>query len=182
MDKGFKKLAVIISLLFFHTIILHAEIKVPNEIKFENEVYVKVFQSGDGIKTNRVTEYLRKGENLESFEKMISIWEYPQVKNMNGFADNLIRVHESAYPSMPRNVTNKQDGSESLINFIVSDGNVSEYNLFRLMMKEGHLVTYQFVNRNYNEAGSAEVRKWIKYLESEESAWIKAIEDMNYIK
>lgn len=182
MNKVLKKTAVIISLLFFHTVILQAELKVPGEIKFDNEVYVKVFQSGDGIKTNRVTEYLREGESLENFEKMISVWEYPQVKDMNEFADNLIRIHQSGYPSMPRSLTKKKDSSEALIKFIVSDGNASEYNLFRLMVREGHLVTYQFSYRDYSKAESAENKKWIKNTEAKESVWIKAVEGLNYIK
>ena len=83
-----KKLVLIISMLVLHTI-LYSQLSIPGEIKFNNETYIKAYQAGDGDKTNRVTEYLKKGEDLETYEKMIAIWEYPQVKDTELFAKNI---------------------------------------------------------------------------------------------
>ena len=88
-----KKIRSLIFLLFLMmlSMITYPAVKTPSEVTFDGEVYKQAYQDGDGVKTNRVTEYLRKGENHDNYAKMIAIWEYPEVKDLEGFTGNLIK-------------------------------------------------------------------------------------------
>ena len=72
MNKNVRNLFVLLCLILISTV-TYSAIKVPSEVTFEGEVYEQAYQKGDGINTNRITEYLRKGENLDTYVKFVAI-------------------------------------------------------------------------------------------------------------
>ena len=57
-----KKIRSLIFLLFLMmlSMITYPAVKTPSEVTFDGEVYKQAYQDGDGVKTNLVTDYLRK--------------------------------------------------------------------------------------------------------------------------
>ena len=56
MNKNVRNLFVLLCLILISTV-TYSAIKVPSEVTFEGEVYEQAYQKGDGINTNRITEY-----------------------------------------------------------------------------------------------------------------------------
>ena len=181
MEKSIKTLVFLFSLLFSYTIVL-AEVKVPSEIKFNKEVYKQVYQAGNGKTSDKVTEYLKSGETLEKFEKMFSIWEYPNAKDVKIFTGNLIRNSNTSYKITPREILENDDNTETMASLIITAGNVSEYNIYRVLIKDGHVVTYQFSYRIYDNPGTPAYKKWLESLDKNETEWFKAMVNMKDIK
>ena len=181
MQKSVRTLLFLVSLLFLYTT-MYAEVKVPAEIKFNNEVYKKAYQDGNGAASNKVTEYLRSGETLEKFDKMFSIWEYPGAKDVKTFTGNLIKNPNYSNTVTPREIMENDAGTETMVSVIVTAGNVSEYNLYRILMRDGHVVTYQFSYRIYEKTGTAAYKKWIENINKNEMGWFNAMASMKDIK
>ena len=179
MQKSIKSLMLLFGFLFLY-VTVSAEVKVPSEIKFNGEVYKQAYQDGSGKNANKVTEYLKSGETPERFEKMFSIWEYPGAKDRKIFAGNLLK--NSSYKVTPREILENNSGTETMVSLIITAGNVSEYNIYRVLMRDGHVVTYQFSYRIYENSGTAAYKKWIDTIDKNEMVWITAMSKMNDIK
>ena len=179
-----KKIRSLIFLLFLMmlSMITYPAVKTPSEVTFDGEVYKQAYQDGDGVKTNRVTEYLRKGENHDNYAKMIAIWEYPEVKDLEGFTGNLIKDHKKNYPTLQREVIVKNDGSESLVNFVMAEGNITEFDIFRLLKRDGHVTAYQYTNRNYSPTKTSDNTKWWNDLKQNKNKWVDLMTKVNYVK
>ena len=181
MEKSMKALIFLFSLLFLYTMV-SAEVKVPSEIKFNNEVYKQAYQTGNGTTSDKVTEYLKSGETLEKFEKMFSIWEYPNAKDINAFTGALIKNPYSPYKIIPREIFENNTAKETMVSVIITAGNISEYNIYRVLMRDGHVVTYQFSYRVYDNPGTAVYKKWLGNIDKNESEWMAAMAKMKDIK
>ena len=181
MNKITKNLTFLICFVFLH-ILSYSAVKVPNEIKFDNEKYKLAFQDGDGVTTQKISEYLRSGEDLESYVKLIGILEFPNNTDVKIFAENLILLHEQKYPLQKREMFMKSDGSEALISYIITDGDITEFNIFKLVNKSGHVVIYQFVFRNYSPKNDPQSEKWLATLEENKDKWITQMGKANFAK
>ena len=181
MEKTIKALIFLFGLLFLYTIV-SAEVKVPSEIKFNKEVYKQAYQAGNGKTSDKVTEYLKSGETLERFEKMFSIWEYPDAKNVKTFTGNLVKNSNPQYKVTPRKILENNETGEAMVSLIITAGNVSEYNIYRVLIRDGHVVTYQFSYRIYENPETPAYKKWLGKLNSNEAEWFTAMADMKDIK
>ena len=181
MKKGIKTLIFLFSLLFLYTIV-SAEVKVPSEIKFNKELYKQAYQAGNGTTSNKVTEYLKSGETLDRFEKMFSIWEYPDAKNVKTFTGYLIKDSNPQYKITPREILENNEAGETMASLIITAGNISEYNMYRVLIRDGHVVTYQFSYRIYENPGTPAYKKWLEKLNSNEAEWFAAMAGMKDIK
>ena len=181
MKKRLNLLMVLFSMLFLYAI-ASADVKVPSEIKFAGEVYKQAYQAGNGISSNKVTEYLKTGETLEKFEKMFSIWEYPDAKDRKVFAGNLIKNPNTSYKVTPREILENNTDSETMVSLIITAGNISEYNIYRVLMRNGHVVTYQFSYRIYANTGTPAYRTWLETINKNETGWMTAMSKMKDIK
>ena len=181
MKKSIKTLIFLFSLLFLYTIV-SAEVKVPSEIKFNKEVYKQAYQAENGKTSDKVTEYLKNGETLERFERMFSIWEYPNAKDVKIFTGNLIRNSNPSYKVTPREILENDDKTETMASLIITAENVSEYNIYRVLMRDGHVVAYQFSYRIYDNPGTPAYKKWLVNLDKNETEWFEAMANMRNIK
>lgn len=181
MAKNLKSIIILFSLLFLYTTI-YAEVKVPKEIKFSGETYKQAYQAGNGATSDKVTEYLRSGETLERFEKMLSIWEYPNARDKDIFAGNLIKNPYSPYKIIPGRILENDESTETMMSLIITAESASEYNIYRILMRDGHVVTYQFSYRTYEKQGTAAYNKWIESIEKNEPDWFSAVSKMKDIK
>ncbi len=172
----------ILSFLLLISMITYSAVKTPSEVTFDGEVYKQAFQTGDGVKTNRITEYLRNGENLETYVKMVAIMEFPDATDVKTFAGNLIKNHKQKYPSLGRSIIEKNDGSEAQVAYVIAEGNITEFNIFRLMKRDGHVVIYQYVYRNYSALNTSDNTKWWNNLKQNQNKWAELMTQVNYVK
>ena len=144
----FQVLAVF--LLLAHT--AQAQLAVPKSVKFDGEQFYQASQQGDGVQKDRVTEYVRKSEDINGqWIKLIAVWEFPNIKDARAYAGNLIKMHKENYPSLGRSIEEKQDGSEVMVSFLSKQDNIGEMNIFRIFKKNGHVVAYQYACRGYGD-------------------------------
>ena len=181
MIKSVKSL-FLLSFFLLISMVTYSAVKTPSELTFDGEVYKQVFQEGDGVKTNRVTEYLKRGEDLNAYVKMVAIWEYPGVTDVKVFAENLIKTHKQNYPSLERSIIVKNDGSEAQVDFIIAEGDITEFNIFRLMKRDGHVVAYQYVYRDYSALKTVDNAKWWNNLKQNKNKWAELMTQVNYVK
>ena len=172
----------ILSCLLLISMVTYSAVKTPSEVTFDGEVYKQAFQDGDGVKTNRVTEYLKKGENLNTYVKIVAIWEYPGVTDVKAFAGDLIKTHKQNYPSLGRSIIVKDDGSEAQVDYIIAEGDIKEFNIFRLIKRDGHVVAYQYVYRNYSALNTSDNTKWWNNLKQNKNKWAELMTQVNYVK
>ncbi|WP_434777333.1 hypothetical protein [Neisseria sp. Ec49-e6-T10] len=181
MENKFKKVILLFGLSFL-CMTVFAEVNVPSQIKFGGEVYKQIYQAGNGTTSDKVTEYLIKGETLEKFEKMFSIFEYPNVKDRKKFVGLLVNNPSVPYKIIPREVFENKADTETIVSLIINAGNISEYNIYRVLMRNNHVVTYQFSYRVYEGHETAAYKKWQETIDKNESLWITAIAKMKDIK
>lgn len=172
----------VLSCLLLMSIAAYSAVKTPSEVTFNGEVYKQAFQEGDGIRNNRVTEYLRSRETFDNYVQMIAIWEYPNIRNLEEFAGNLIRDHKKNFPSLGREIIVKNDQSEAVINYVVTAGNITEFDIFRLLKRDGHIIVYQYVSRNYSPTNTSRNTKWRNDLKQNKAKWVEIMTKVDYVK
>ena len=181
MIKNVRNLLILACLLLI-SMITYSAIKVPSEVTFDGEVYEQAYQKGDGINTNRITEYLRKGENLDTYVKLVAIMEFPETTDVKELAEYLIKVHKQKYPSLARNIIVKNDESEAQVDYMAAKGDITEFDIFRVLKKDDHVILYQYVYRNYSPLNTSDNTKWRNNLTQNKSKWIELMMQVNYIK
>ena len=124
----------------------------PKSVQFDGESFYLANQQGDGVKTDRATEYVRKGEDINGkWIKLVAVREYPDQKDAKAYAGSLIKIHKKNYPSYSRSLDEKADGSEALVSFLTARGEITQMEIFRIVKKNGHVVAYQYACRSYGD-------------------------------
>jgi hypothetical protein len=118
-------------------------------ITFDGERYEQRFENrNDGV---QVVEYLRSGETLKDWTKLVAIRHFPKLNDPKAAAGNLARVVQQHNPQARSQVLAKDDGSEAVVDFLTwSPGDDRlELNIHRYQRISGvpGLVAYQFAWR-----------------------------------
>ncbi len=140
-------------------------------ITFDGERYEQRFENRkDAV---QVVEYLRSGETLKDWTKLVAIRHFPRLDEPKAAVANLARVVQQHNPQARTQVIAKDDGAEAIVDFLTwSPGDDRlEFNVHRYRRIAGTpgLVAYQFAWRFRSAElpgdGSATVRanrqRWI---------------------
>ena len=108
-----------------------AEIRGAAEVREvrRGEVEPGVAERGSG---DPVAEFIPKGETLEKWTHLASIRRFPEQDDPQALAKTTVEGVAEQYPGAPTNIQNDPQGSDAVIEFIVSppDDSFAEYNLF----------------------------------------------------
>ena len=117
-------------------------------MEFDGETYTLAFSNKlpSGVLTDK---YLRAGESVRQWEKMITIQYNPALADPVKAAVDLGAVLESQYPQAEYSIRRFEEKSEAMLYFLVWSGKdqpVAEFNIYRYL-KYGNapgLMVYQF--------------------------------------
>lgn len=118
-------------------------------VVFNGETYV--MQQDKDEDYVRIAEFVRPQEDLASWTRLIAIRHHPRLMNPLSAATNLGHKMQEQYPGLTYEVTNYNNGTETIIEFTLrsANGSFAEFNAWRFMKRDGYsgLISYQFSHR-----------------------------------
>ncbi|MCR5504821.1 MAG: hypothetical protein K6E94_04590 [Elusimicrobiaceae bacterium] len=125
--------------------------KETQSISFNNQTYYLAYS--DGNQTIWLNEYLQKGEKLDSYKYMFSVRSYDTVTATPAqMVENMAKLYKQQNSLNEYQVFNGK-GEDSCISFIMTQGNIVEFNLFRYTTVKDSPLALQFVYREYIQNG-----------------------------
>lgn len=97
-------------------------------------------------------EYVRQGENLDTWTKMVGVYTYQNQHSARDFALTLQRTVRQNNPNAPCNLTFIPENGEAIVDFVATADKpkrIFELNIFRLQTSGEDVVAYQFAVRVY---------------------------------
>ena len=122
-----------------------------------------------------LVEYVRPGESLQSWTRLVAIRHFAKLDDPRAAAGNLARIVREHNPNARADVIAKNDGSEAIVDFITwapGDDRL-EFNVHRYRRVEGlpGLVSYQFAWR----FRMAELQDATKTVSANRKRWVDAM-------
>lgn len=124
----------------------------PESVTFDG--HTLVFASQDKNAGESLREYIPAGEKLESWTRLASIREYPNLDDPKAVVANLIKLMKQQYPQARHAVMENKETGEVLVDFVVwpPDESFVEFNVFKYSRRDGGgLVAQQYALRNYED-------------------------------
>src|SRR5262249_9678018 len=112
------------------------------------------FVSGNETASERLKEYLPEGQKLESWTKLASIREYPNLNDPRAVAENLVRALKQQNPAAQSAMIQNPKTGEVIVDFVTwpSDTAFVEFNIFRYSRNpRGGLIAQQYALREYKD-------------------------------
>lgn len=143
------------------------------EFRFDADRYFLAFSNKDKADAY-VNEYIREGETLDNWQKLIGVYYFPTNAPPQTAVQKLSEVVKRSDPGADVRIIDTDNKNEAMIDFFVKSRTnpmVEEYDIFRYARSaDGKgLMTYQFALRCYgNQAieefkkNTADKQKWIK--------------------
>jgi hypothetical protein len=124
----------------------------PKRLTFDGQILVLAWQGGAPGEIAR--EYIPPAEKLESWTKLASIREYPQLDDPRAVAANLVRALKQQNPAAQSAMIENPATGEVIVDFVTwpADRAFVEFNVFKYARKPGGgLVAQQYALRDYQD-------------------------------
>ena len=147
-------------------------------VTFDSERYVL---RGDARRAPiPLVEYVRAGESLQSWTRLVAIRHFAKLDDPRAAAGNLARIVREHNPNARADVIAKDDGSEAIVDFLTwapGDDRL-EFNVHRYRRVDGlpGLVAYQFAWR----FRMAELADPTKTVSANRKRWIDAMTRVDF--
>ena len=151
----------------------------PSSVIFNDETYYLEYSVGNNVQW--LNEYLQKGENFNSFTKMFTVRSYDtSTATPEQLVANIAALYQQQNPLNKYQVF-KGKGDDYCISFIMTQGNIVEFNLFRYTSVKGHPLALQFVYREYiqNNEHKPAMQKMAQAAKTNLNTWKKEIINMS---
>ena len=147
------------------------------KIEFDGDIYYLAFSAknpGGGY----FNEYIREGENLNNWKRLLAVYHFPNLNNPVQAAQNVANMVKMTNKDARFQIIQNKERNEAIIDFFTwtqTEPTVAEFNIFRYTKGDGRpgLIAYQFAFRNYGKL-TAEYQK--EFTENK-SKWIGLIAD-----
>ena len=168
------KKILIVFLLFLSMHFINKNIYAANTVNnflFDCEKYNLVFSSKDPNTKGYINEYLRQQDNLTKWSKMISLYNYPALKDPISTASNFETYYKKTYPNSAIDVEKDKNKNEAYVAFIITDGKIIEFNYWRYLINKKykgvicHLFYYRSKDNNmkkFDKEVGSNCQRWIK--------------------
>ncbi len=150
---------------------LFAQIETPKSITFQEQEYKITKKKNNTQKDFTVTEYLPPNEKLKNFNQLFAVWEKPQSTDLKALVAQIalegsINGTEHRISSM---VYDQETNEYIIAKFLLSE-KISEYNVYRLFLHDGHLAAYAYTKRTSftPTKNSDDFNKWISDIKNNE--------------
>ncbi len=174
-----------LSVLLISTVKAQSEptdyLSVGSKIEFNGEEYELKWSSHPSSEYYK-QEYLRENDKLPKYEKMLMVealkGDIPAIKAANGKIDEL----ENWKKSNPIVSYEKfENGKEIILEFVVSNGNSYEWNIYKYKNEENksgnYLVLYSYSYRNYI-SNEKEKDKFLNTIKTTKTDLVKKVEEI----
>ena len=139
-----------------------------HKMVFDSENYYLAYSDNLPPSSGFFNEYIREGENLDNWKKIIGVTHYPEINSPEEYVDFFQKNSQIDNP----HVFIKQPDTEVIFDFVISQGEITELNIFRYVKKSGipGIFAYQFAIRNYGaltpefQKEIAKREKWIDFV------------------
>lgn len=122
-------------------------------ISFDGQTYYVAFHKADGGKS--ITEYLPKGQKLDSWVRLVSIRTLPGEDNPKLAALGLVRTLKYQNPRAQSAMMQHPSSKDVIVDFVTwpQDGKFIEFNIFRYskLAKNKGLLLQQYAQRAYGD-------------------------------
>lgn len=160
--------------------------KLP-QIDFDGQAYRLAFSTRQPA--GRINEYLRPGESLDKYSRMIGVYTFPGLKDKTPqeALQMLSAYMMSSNPMVSYEMHESKDKNAAIIDFLVFSPGVTmaEYNVFKYVKDGDEMKSLQFVARWYATNGKDAVENArnfaTSYLENRQE-WVKKVDEMRFPK
>lgn len=131
---------------------LFAQIEVPKTMTFDGIKFTKAFS--DTASSGPLTEYLPKGQSLESWTKLMGIYEFPKLKDPTSAAVKLATTLKEINPQAQSQVLENPDAGIAMVDFVTwpKDSAFVEFNIWKYRKSSaGGLLAIQYAERAYTD-------------------------------
>lgn len=127
--------------------------------EFAGQCFFEAYSTENPETKQLMIEYLPKGESLDSFTHMFSYYELPHVEaeHLENMVISLTQDTESPIYSKCLAAFKDEELNEYVITKVASQNQVTEYVVYRFMVKNGYIVYYFYSYRTYEE----DVEAWL---------------------
>ncbi|MDR1123384.1 MAG: hypothetical protein LBL61_02005 [Elusimicrobiota bacterium] len=128
-------------------------------VSFDGETYALAYSDGgENYNPKWLNEYLRKGDTLERWIKMVAIRDYGVAVSKHAPEQMALVTSQNLLASNPQakyKTYLAEDKNEAMIDFFTwtPDGKIAEFNVFKFAIIDGSLISYQFAFREYDGKG-----------------------------
>jgi hypothetical protein len=122
-------------------------------VNFDGEKYLLEYSVVDANHA-WLNEYVRKGDNINSFVKLIALRTYgDSTITTREAATSVIRNLNATNPQAKAEIFENETTGDVVIDFFTwaPDGSIMEFNVFRFSRTTGSLVSLQFAFREYKD-------------------------------
>jgi hypothetical protein len=124
----------------------------PESVTFDGQTLIFAAQSENQGET--VREYIPAGQRLESWTRLASIREYPNLNDPKAVVANLIQALKQQNPQARSAVAENRESGEIVVDFVTwpPDESFVEFNVFKYSRTEGGgLIAHQYALRDYED-------------------------------
>jgi len=122
-------------------------------ISFDGQTYYVAYHKAEGGKS--ITEYLPKGQNLDSWVRLVSVRTLPGEDNPKLAALGLVRTLKYQNPQAQSAMMQHPSSKDVIVDFVTwpQDGKFIEFNIFRYskLAKNKGLLLQQYAQRAYGD-------------------------------
>ncbi len=140
-------------------------LRAPRKLSFDGETYLKAFE--DRTATGELAEYLRKGDRIERWEKILGLYEFVVPGGPQAFAEAMAANIRKGRPGAKCTLRRDPRDGSVLLAFVTwpSDGSYAEFNVwkFRPADRGEGVLALQYARRAYRD-----VEKFLADLAREE--------------
>lgn len=125
----------------------------PEEMKFNGLVFKKAFS--DTSSAGPFSEYLPKGQSLDSWTKLMGFYYFPALRDPKDAAQTLARVVKEQNPDAQSGVIYNETTNEAVVDFVTwpQDQSDVEFNVWKYKKNpDGKgLIALQYAERAYSD-------------------------------
>ena len=129
-----------------------------------------------------LNEYLPSGQNFNNYTEMIAVRSYDGVKaTPMQIAQYIAGNYAKKYPGVKYLLAGNKETGDGLVSYIMIEGNILEYNLFRTTAKNGVPMAIQYVYRRYLPQATRsreDLSSFGKETSQRQVGWINALDAM----
>jgi hypothetical protein len=122
-------------------------------ISFDGQTYYAAYHKAEGGKS--ITEFLPKGQNLDSWVRLVSLRTLPDEDNPKLAALGLVRTLKYQNPQAQSAMIQHPSSKDVIVDFVTwpQDGKFIEFNIFRYskLAKNKGLLLQQYAQRAYGD-------------------------------
>ena len=137
-----------------------------------------------GTESEWLNEFLPKGATFTNYTEMVALRSYDSLKDATPIqvAQAIAANYQRAYPGIKFMLAGNEKTGDGLVSYIMIQGDILEYNLFRTTLKNKTPISIQYVYRKYVPQATrtpADLKAFSGETKQHSSTWINALDALS---